>query len=557
MRRREDKQRIAKVAGMKTDKKKHAEVVADGDAGRLFIKRRGDGTLRRQWSGRFMVCGKRRKVTLCRWAGTPPAAPGEAGDAAFERSRERARKMLAEARAEWHDAGEMEKDRQRVYQIRYRRRVDRVKIADLGERWEAMPHKVDLTEGRRERVLAVLGRFASFMATHFPRTTEAGALEAKHFKAFLEDVEASGVSARTWNDYLSILRGVLAKVDAGSSGFMEYLAHLPKKTEMQVHRRPFDAAELDAILAAAAEVDTELRPVIVAAVCTALRRGDVCRLRWSDVDLAGGFVIVKTTKTGEVVEIPILPPFRDVLEDANKARRRGVPYVWPRIAMAYARNPNDLDKRLRRVLAAAGFMRPEAAANAAGGKYEAPADAEAAAVLLEDGMARAGWTAKRKAKARQVLALHFEGKNGKEIAEALEIGKGAVSDYLHAMEDVGRMALVSAPKAGTLAGPAVITLAEMKEGEPRKHRGSLCGWHAFRTTFCTLALAAGMSMDLLRTITGHRTAEIVLKYYNRPRREQIRAMMARAMPLAIGAGASADSTAEKMVTMDATERVTR
>ena len=158
---------------------------------------------------------------------------------------------------------------------RYGVKVERVKIAELAAKWDALPHKADLTEERRARVHSVLGRFRDFMAAEFPNVTEAGGLTAEHFKGFLASVDASGVSARSWNDYLAILRGVLAKVDGQSRGFREYLAKLPKRTENAVHRRPFDGGELDAVFAAAKETDPELYPVLVAAACTALRRGDV------------------------------------------------------------------------------------------------------------------------------------------------------------------------------------------------------------------------------------------------------------------------------------------
>ncbi len=532
--------------------------------GRVFLKRDADGYWRARWYGRWMANGKSRETSLCAWQGTPPDNPAkEEGNAAFEQSRERARKQLKEAMEGRRDADEELRDAQKIHALRYGYRVDRVKIADLAAKWDALPHKADLTEERRERVHSVLRTFKTFMAGKFPNVKEAGALTAEHFKAFLDSLDAAGLSARSWNDYLSILRGVLAKVDGQSRGFRDYLANLPKKDESTIHRRPFDGAELDAILAAAAEVDLELYPVLVAAVSTALRRGDVARLRWDAVDMAEGFVAVKTSKTGESVSIPIFPPFMAVLKEAERKRKRGVPFIWPEIAASYARNPDSLNYRLGKVLEAAGFTRPkrpkEDAEAAAGdgdgdadgedtgrreprgsnaGRYEAPEDAEAAAVLLEDGMAREGWTGKRREKARRILALHYEGRSATEIAAEIGTSKGAVSDYFRTMEEVGQMALVSIPKR---EAPALPTLAD-GNGEQRKRRGSLCGWHSFRTTFCTLALANGVPMEILRKITGHRTAEIVLKHYDRRGRDAMRKAIGDAMPKAIAGAVGSGRT---------------
>ena len=496
--------------------------------GWVFLKKDADGNWRARWYGRWMANGKSRETSLCAWQGTPPENPAkEEGNAVFEQSRERARKLLATAIDGRHDADEELRDAQRIHDLRYGGKVDRLKLAELVTKWEALPHKEGMSSGWRELVHTVLRRFVEYMHAKAPNVTEAGALTADHFKGFLASVDAAGVSARTWNYHLTILRSALRKLDGNSRGFREYLAPLPKRTEATIHREPFSGAELDAIFAAAREVDPELFPVLVAAACTALRRGDVCRLKWKDIDLASGFVTVKTNKTGETVDIPILPPFRAVLEEAA-ARKKTIPYVWPGIALAYARNHDAMNMRLRKVLAAAGFVHPEK--DAKEGKYPAPEDEETAALALEDGMTERNWTAKRKAKARRILALHFQGKNGTEIAAEIGTSKGAVSEYVHAMEEAGQMALVSPPKQERAARA---TLADIQDGEQRRRRGSLCGWHSFRTTFCTLALANGVPMDILRSITGHKTVAVVLRHYNRPRREQVREAFAKAMPKAI------------------------
>ena len=526
----------------------------------VFIRRTAKG-LAPYWFGLWNEDGKRHETSLCRWKGVPPEPGEKYGDADFEKSRGEAEALFKRIRE-----GERSKEEEaalirKIHASRYGGRVSRVKLAELAARWDALPHKADLTEGRRARVHSVLKTFTKYMGENFPKVTEAAALRAEHFKGFLDSIDESGVSARTWNDYLSILRGVLAKVDGEGRGFREFLVPLPKRAEATVHRRPFDGPELDAIFAAAKEIDPELFPVLVGAACTALRRGDICRLRWDAIDLAEGFVTVKTSKTGEDVTIPIFPPFLAVLEEAERKRKKGVPYVWPRIALAYARDADGLNRRLNRVLAAAGFdvpkrKRPDKGKAKRkkqrkdnGGKYETPEDEETAAALLEDGMERDGWRNESKAKARKILQCHFAGMNGKAIAEALGISRASVSEYLCEMEKAGKMALVSEPKRPESARA---TLAEVGDEEQRKQRGSLCGWHSFRTTFCTLALANGVPMEILRKITGHRTAEIVLKHYDRRGREAMKKAIGAAMPKAIAGAVEGEAESAEFVAVPAT-----
>ncbi len=492
----------------------------------VFIRRTKSG-IYPLWMGFYQADGKRHERTLCPWRGTPPA-PGEAkGDEAFEKSRTRAEAMFAK----WRSGGQSKEDElaevQRVHQLRYGGKIERTRIGDLAAAWDELPHKADLSAGRRERVHAVLNDFRDFMVEHFPKTKEVGECVPAHFKAWLKSIDDRGLSARSWNDYLSILRGVLSKVDGQSRGFREFLVDLPKRTESTVHRRPFAGDELEAVFRAAAEVDPELRPVLVAAACTALRRGDVCRLRWDAVDLAEGFATVKTTKTGEEVSIPIFPPFMAVLKEAAAKRKRGVPYVWPEIARAYQRGADALDKRLRKVLQAAGFERPEIVK---GAKYTAPSSPGDAVEAVDAAIRAAKWKEGRRQRALAILKRHLEGMDAKAIAAELKVSRPTVQAELEAMEDAGRVALVSPPKPEA-NGPA--TVAEVKAGEKRAKRGSLCGWHSFRTSFCTLALQAGVPMEILRKITGHRTAEVVLKHYDRRGREAMRKAFGAAMPAAI------------------------
>lgn len=63
-----------------------------------------------------------------------------------------------------------------------------------------------------------------------------------------------------------------------------------------------------------------------------------------------------------------------------------------------------------------------------------------------------------------------------------------------------------------------------------KRRASLRGTHSFRTTWITLALMHGMSVEEVQMITGHKTVEVVLKYYFNPSDEQRRQSILAKLP---------------------------
>ncbi len=353
----------------------------------IFLKKRGNGYDPR-WHGSWQVDGVRKVVALNLWHGIPPGPGEEEGDAKFERSRGEALRRFNDMKGNATSNAEEVVIAQKIHAARYGEKVGRVKLTELAARWDALPHG-KITDGRRARVHSVLGHFAKWMGTRYPGIKDAGALMPKHFREFFADVEKHGVTAgveddnetekqdgkkkrkkkekreitgvtpRTWNDVLDILRGVLRRVDGQSRGFREYLVDLPKKVKEQkaetVHRRAFTAKELAAIFRAAEEIDPILSPVIVCAACTALRRGDAAQLRWDDVDMESGFVKVNTSKTGEPVSIPIFLPFMAVLREAEKERRPGAEYVFPKVAAHYAESPKWLNRHLAKVLNAAGI----------------------------------------------------------------------------------------------------------------------------------------------------------------------------------------------------------
>lgn len=68
------------------------------------------------------------------------------------------------------------------------------------------------------------------------------------------------------------------------------------------------------------------------------------------------------------------------------------------------------------------------------------------------------------------------------------------------------------------------------EREIGKRRASVRDFHSFRVTWVTLALTAGVPLELVQKVTGHKTTDIVLKHYFQPGREDFRQALHDAMP---------------------------
>lgn len=522
----------------------------------LLLKKHGDGW-RSRWYGRWKEGGRIREVPLCKWKGTPPASGRigkDEGDRVFEASRVRALEELRQISESKTTEADRAAQAERVYRARYEQRSQRrrkrtlapVKISGLYEVWLDRPRTKTPTAGRDAVVRRTFDRFADYMKRTAPRVTETGALRKEHVDGFLEEIAAEGVSPRTYNGALSLLRGTLERADPFSEAIPR-LKDTPKKPEYTIHRTPFSAEELERVYEAA-ERDPLIHDLIVTAACTAMRRGDVCRLRFKDVDLKAGFVTVKTSKTGETVEIPIFPRLRAVLEAIP---RRG-PFVFPEAEKIYRQAPDALDRKLQAVLEDAGFVRPPRKAEV--GKYPA-ASSDEVMEAAEAGMLARNWSGKRQAKGKEILARHLRGETGRQIAEALGTTPGGVSTYLHDLEELTRIAIVTTPLSDEPPPePSALTVGEIAPDNPRKRRPSLKGWHSFRTTWITLAVAAGVPVELVAKVSGHRTGETLLKYYNRAGREQFQRVLGDNLPRALvgDGGAAKPSLKERLKKMDAT-----
>lgn len=72
--------------------------------------------------------------------------------------------------------------------------------------------------------------------------------------------------------------------------------------------------------------DTHLKPIVIMALNTGMRRGEVLGLKWDQVDLKHGFILLDITKNGERREIPINDTLRGILKGIT--RRLDIPWVF-------------------------------------------------------------------------------------------------------------------------------------------------------------------------------------------------------------------------------------
>ena len=162
--------------------------------------------------------------------------------------------------------------------------------------------------------------------------------------------ENTQLSPRTTNYYQVVCAEIfnLLKDDVGlQDNPFSGILKLDIKNET---REAFSPDELQTIFD---NLDGFTRPLFMMAVWTGLREGDICTLKWSDVDLKNRLITRETRKTGVVVEIPISNQLYDLLTATPRTESE---YVFPKHAEMYLANPTGVSYRIKQFLEGLGIQ---------------------------------------------------------------------------------------------------------------------------------------------------------------------------------------------------------
>ena len=142
------------------------------------------------------------------------------------------------------------------------------------------------------------------------------------------------------------------------------LAKIPDRKEPQGRVRFLTAEERAALLGACEAESPDLHALVVTALCTGARAGELLGLTWRDVDLERKRAVLNKTKNDERRSLSLAGPALEVLRVRSKVRRIDTDLVFPAPptekprtpgAEAVAVRPFDYAKPFRDALANAGI----------------------------------------------------------------------------------------------------------------------------------------------------------------------------------------------------------
>ena len=150
--------------------------------------------------------------------------------------------------------------------------------------------------------------------------TPLGAIQPATVEGYRETRRGEGVTVATVNYDHAVLRHLL--------GVAERRGLTPSNPAKKV-RLPDPRNERDRVLTEDewerlyAAAKPHIKPIILIAYQLGLRRGEIVRLTWDQVDFKGGFIRLRgeDTKNGESRNVPLTPEVRSALADLSRVRR--------------------------------------------------------------------------------------------------------------------------------------------------------------------------------------------------------------------------------------------
>ena len=203
---------------------------------------------------------------------------------------------------------------------------------------------IDVTEAHAQEYIALLqnnGRYDKSI------TYSRGA--GKSFRTITRIKKDGALSARSLQLYQMVLAEVFSLL-AKDAGLQDNpFASIRRAKPDAENREAFTPDELQTIYD---NLDDFTRPLFMMAVWTGLREGDICTLKWSEVDLVRRLITRKTRKTGATVQIPISDQLYSLLVTTPRTESE---YVFPEHANMYLTNSSGVSYRIKQFLEGLGI----------------------------------------------------------------------------------------------------------------------------------------------------------------------------------------------------------
>lgn len=242
----------------------------------------------------------------------------------------------------------------------------------------------NISDKQLKRKLSMWADFCAFMQAEAPEAVFITDVQKVHAGKYTEHIKQYGrykgiveyesagktreyksqdkLATRTYNSYITTLKWVFETLKDKTGQVInpfESVKLIRQRQNDKETRESFTEEEVTLIVN---NFDNEkaggtfCKPLFMVALHTGLREGDICSLKWADIDLQNGNINLTTRKTGANVIIPMLPSLKTYIEEVKETAEEGVVYVFPELAEMYKNSPNRISYRIKKYLQTIGIQ---------------------------------------------------------------------------------------------------------------------------------------------------------------------------------------------------------
>jgi len=143
---------------------------------------------------------------------------------------------------------------------------------------------------------------------------------------FQTDGLQKGHKPATVNRHIATLKHMFTKATDWNMVEDETLKRVRKVKLLEENNRRLRYLNKDECQALINACKVHLKPIVITALNTGMRKEEILNLKWDNVDLKNGFILLDITKNGERREIPINATLHGIL--SGIVRRIDIPYVF-------------------------------------------------------------------------------------------------------------------------------------------------------------------------------------------------------------------------------------
>lgn len=172
-----------------------------------------------------------------------------------------------------------------------------------------------------EKKLSVINQLVDQFG-HYPLRR----FDTKMIEQFQTERLQKGQKPATVNRHIATLKHMFTKATDWNMVEEETLKRVRKVKLLEENNRRLRYLNKDECKALINSCKPHLKPIVITAINTGMRKEEILNLKWDNVDLKNGFILLDVTKNGERREIPINATLHEVL--SGIVRRIDIPYVF-------------------------------------------------------------------------------------------------------------------------------------------------------------------------------------------------------------------------------------